>query len=415
MTPIDTQHETAIERFMSALPYSGNLALAKVIEATELCDSTPEGEMKFSLQQDVLLETIKLAMKSASPRSTLPILGNVLLVAHQNQITVTSTNFSTGISLCIPAEVEHDGAFTIPAKPLLECIKTFPKGKRVTIEVNERVVVTCGTRTFALKGGTVANEFPKLWGELIPGPGSPCVINSTLLRQAIKEVESFADEDDSERPVFESVCLHVRPDQLDLIAADRFRFAARTIRQVTTPADCDEVILVPVGAMHFLCEAIPQGDAPVVIAWDDKRSRIIFQTGSIQVTARLICGTFPNHEEHIPQAHQTTCTIKHDDLSQALKAFKIFLANNILRISILSSGSVLLKAKDEDLGDATERIKAEVTGDDAEIIFNGQQLADILKVKAPAYTFFVPENVAQAAAIRPTERDDCLFVLMLMH
>jgi DNA polymerase III beta subunit, N-terminal domain len=165
--------------------------------AEALPDDIPEFppcEMQFIMKQDDLLEVLTIVMKALSSRATFPVLSQVLVATHTSaldcmpaHVVFTCNNLETAISMQCNAEVVHVGAFTIPAKTLLECVKTFSKGGLITVEVIEPYVqVQCGKRRFKLKGGMDASEFPAL-KEMIVGEGAPFALDTDLLRQAIKD------------------------------------------------------------------------------------------------------------------------------------------------------------------------------------------------------------------------------------
>jgi hypothetical protein len=144
-TAEQTETTTDEQRLSNPSAESDDLALEAGVEAEGSLDDTsekPRVEMKFTAKQDDLLKVLTLVMKAESRRSTLPVLSHVLVATRPSELegvpeqaVFTCSNLETSISWQCDAEVERAGAFTIPAKPLLECVKTFSKGKRITVEV----------------------------------------------------------------------------------------------------------------------------------------------------------------------------------------------------------------------------------------------------------------------------------------
>src|SRR5436305_1376375 len=121
---------SADQRFLHAPSPSGNPDLASVAQAAQENEVTAPAPcvMKVSLKQDELLKALTLVMKATRPRSRLPVLGHVLMVTRPSileqvpaQIILTGTNLEMAISLQVDAQVEREGAFTIPAQMLLSC------------------------------------------------------------------------------------------------------------------------------------------------------------------------------------------------------------------------------------------------------------------------------------------------------
>lgn len=382
----------------------------------------PPCEMKFTVKQDDLLKVLTLVMKAENRRSTLPVLSHVLVATRKvalegvpAQVVLTCSNLETAISWQCDAEVGRAGAFTIPAKPLLECVKTFSKGKRITVEVVEpRVHVQCGKRVFKLKGGMDAGEFPT-WNEMILGECAPFALDTDILRQAIKEVQ-FAAADDDPRPVLNSICTHIQEETLTLAALDGFRMAVRTITMPTKIGKRDATILVPIASMRVLAEVMPPA-CPVVVLWDKDKKQAVFQAGLIQVSTQLVEGTFPNYNAILPKENTASFTAPRRDLDQIVKAFKPFALDNanIFKLSYhAEQGTVGCLAESEDLGEAYDEIEVPIEGPNGQIIFNIRYLIDVLKhVPVDSFVFKLTTE-DKPGLITPLGRQDYSLVIMPM-
>lgn len=372
------------------------------IEITE----QPLSGLKIALKRDVLLNALTLVVKSVSTRSTLPILSHFLIEAHEGRVSISATNLETAICLNVEAHVEADGVCTIGAK-LLDRVKSLPRGSDVTIEVGERFVLSSGKRVFALNYCD-ASEFPTLPRVL---DGEPITLAGDVLRQGIREVQ-FAAADDDSRPVFTSICMDIRKNKINLVTADSFRMAIRTIAYA---GDRDVQLLIPVTSMRLLAEILP-AHTDVEVTWNDKLSQVIFQAGALTVTSRLIEGTFPNYVGGIPKQHATVFTLGRADLEQILKAFLPFAkdSSNILKL-FYAGEAVTFLAESENLGSVRDELPAVIEGDVGHVIFNILYIQDILKsVSSECFTFYL-SGEARPAVIVALGRHDYRYVLMPMH
>lgn len=419
---------TNIDGVVDARVRSGDPALeaiANTVSTEDLLDDVPESppcEMKFMIKQDDLLRVLTLVMKAISSRSTLPVLSHVLVATRPSvlegmpaQVMFTCSNLETSISFQCDAEVERAGAFTIPAKALLECVKTFSKGKRITMEVVElRVHVLCGKRIFKLKGGMDASSFPA-WNEMILAEGTPFALDADILRQAIKEVQ-FAAANDDAYPVLTTICMHIQEDDLTLVAADRFRMAVRTITLPTKIGKRDTRVLIPMASMRLLAEILPLV-CSVVVQWNTERTQAVFQAGSMHLSTRLVEGTYPNYRTAIPKATMASFTAPRKDLDQIVKAFKPFAQDNSNIFTLTykgEQGTVGCLAESEDLGEAYDEIDVPIEGADGHIIFNIRYLIDVLKyVPVDAFVFKLTTE-EKPGLIIPLGREDYFLVLMPM-
>ena len=158
--------------------------------------------MKVSCLQENLAKGLGIVGRAVSPRSTLPVLGNILLATDAGRLKLSATNLEVGINCWIGAKVEEDGATTVPARTLVDLVNALPP-ERVDMELVVR------TQTLNLRAGRSesnikgidAQEFP-----IVPAPegegGIP--IEPDVLRTAIQQV-AFAAATDESRPILTGV------------------------------------------------------------------------------------------------------------------------------------------------------------------------------------------------------------------
>jgi len=91
--------------------------------------------MKFSVAKEKLLEGLQQVQNVVSTRTTLPILSNVLLQAHGEEIHLTTTDLDVGVRGSCEANVEKEGATTLPARRLFNIVRELPSSE-IQIDVN---------------------------------------------------------------------------------------------------------------------------------------------------------------------------------------------------------------------------------------------------------------------------------------
>src|SRR5579859_6379191 len=99
-----------------------------------------------------------------SSKTQLPILGNLLLETHGNSLTVSATDLEIGIQVTIPAQVEIQGATTVPAKLFSELINSLPEEK-ITLELIEGSLHVTSKKTNSVLQTQSRDEFPTLYEE----------------------------------------------------------------------------------------------------------------------------------------------------------------------------------------------------------------------------------------------------------
>ncbi|MGA9572474.1 MAG: DNA polymerase III subunit beta, partial [Lysobacterales bacterium] len=84
--------------------------------------------MKFTISREVLLQPISQVIGVVERRQTLPVLANFMLVARNEQLTVTGTDMEVELISSVPAQVSQDGEITVPARKFLDIVKALPDG-----------------------------------------------------------------------------------------------------------------------------------------------------------------------------------------------------------------------------------------------------------------------------------------------
>src|SRR5215203_138067 len=110
--------------------------------------------MKVSCLQENLAKCLSIVSRAVAARSTLPVLGNILLATDNGRLRLSATNLELGITCWIGAKIEEDGSVTVPAKTFVDLVNTLPQDK-VELDLNVRTQtlnLVCGRTQAHLKG-----------------------------------------------------------------------------------------------------------------------------------------------------------------------------------------------------------------------------------------------------------------------
>src|SRR5438067_1234885 len=126
--------------------------------------------MKFTITREQLQEGLSAVAAAIPAKTTLPVLANVLLEATKQGIRLSGTDLDIAVSTTVPAEVDTDGAVTLPAKKLVDIARELPAGpERVTAAGEARVGIECGRSKFKLLG-LLRGELPSFPAGQFDGP-----------------------------------------------------------------------------------------------------------------------------------------------------------------------------------------------------------------------------------------------------
>jgi DNA polymerase-3 subunit beta len=204
--------------------------------------------MRVSVLQENLAHGLGIVARAVSPRSTLPVLANVLVATDEGRLRLSATNLELGITCWIGAKIEEEGSTTVPARTFSDLVGTLPSEKvDMTLNVRTQTLnVRCSASTTDIKC-IDAQEFPPM---PVPDLTDGIQINVTDFKEMIQQVV-FAASSDEARPVLTGVLLAAQGDQITMQAADGFRLSVRKA-QLSTPVPRAIKAIIPARALSEL-------------------------------------------------------------------------------------------------------------------------------------------------------------------
>ena len=333
--------------------------------------------MKVSLMQDNLARGLQVVSRAVSPRSTLPVLANVLLRTEDAGLKLTATNLEIGITHWVPGKVDADGALTVPARLITDVVNSLPGAERVDLDLeNETTLRIRSGRHQAHIRGIDADEFP-----VIPSAGErPTTrISQRLLKRALAEV-TFAAAADEARPILTGVLTRFEGDRLTLAAADNYRIAVKTVATLD-PVD-ETSVVVPARSYVELARILADTDDPVDVVLTQSKSQILFHLESTDLVTRLIDGQFPNYQQVLPSSHSTRAVVERQEMLNAVRLSALIASSsaNVVKLQLSSNGESGIRiAAAADIGDTEGEVDAAVEGDPVTIAFNARYLNEALQ------------------------------------
>lgn len=118
--------------------------------------------MKFTCTKSDFNNGINIALKAVPGKTTMPILGYVVIEAKDDYIKMTTNDMQLGIETKVPAQVQEPGVILMNAKMISEYVRRLPDDD-INFEVDEQnnILLFCGRSKFSIPGMD-NDEFPKL-------------------------------------------------------------------------------------------------------------------------------------------------------------------------------------------------------------------------------------------------------------
>lgn len=374
--------------------------------------------MKLTCLQENLKRGLATVSHAVAGKSTLPVLSNVLLATDGGRLKLAATNLEVGITHWIGAQIQEEGAVTVPAKLLADVVGGLPND-RVTLTLDARtqtVKVECGRFTSNIKG-IEADEFPSI--PTIADKEPAAVLPPDVLREAIDQVAFAAASDDS-RPVLAGVLVRMRDTRLYLAAADGFRLATRVVA-LPEPVGQQSEFIVPARALAELSRIAAEADGGVSITLAPGGSQVLFHTEATELVSRLIEGKFPDVERIIPAQHATRSVLETADLAKAVKLASYFASSsqNVVKLTMepggeLGPGRLVISANAAEVGDNTGELDGMIHGEGGQIALNVKYLSELLGAVKTAQIALETQTPNSPGVFKPVGQDGYVHIIMPM-
>ena len=140
--------------------------------------------MKFIVSSSYLLKQLQVLGSVINSSNTLPILDNFLFELDNNRLIVSASDLETTMSATLEIDSTSQGSVAVPAKLLLEILKTFPEQPLTfTVEENSTIEISSNSGKYALAYAP-GDEFPK---SVILDDPSSTVVPAEVLATAISK------------------------------------------------------------------------------------------------------------------------------------------------------------------------------------------------------------------------------------
>ena len=375
--------------------------------------------MKVTVLQENLARGLSIVARAVSPRSTLPVLANVLIASDEGRLRLSATNLELGITCWIPARIEQEGSTTVPSRTFSDLVNALPVDQvMLSLDVQTQTLnVRGGTSTNDIKG-IDAQEFPPV---PVPDLEGAVQLNVGDFREMVQQV-AFAASTDEARPVLMGVLVQVEKDKLTMAAADGFRLSVRKA-VLSTPASIPLTAIIPARALTELARVSTDGEEPIYMVLPKGRGQVLFRVKDVEVVSQLIDGTFPDYQQIIPRKYTSRTLVSTSSLLKACKQAEIFAreGSNVARLNIRSSngelqpGEVEVSAASEETGKNETIVEATVDGSGVLIAFNVKFLREALEIIKTPNVALETSAPNAPGVVRPVGDEQFLHVIMPMH
>ena len=328
--------------------------------------------MKFIVSSTYLLKQLQVLGGVINNSNTLPILDNFLFELDNSKLTVSASDLETTMSSTINVESDSEGSIAVPAKLLLDTLKTFPEQPLTFIvEDNNTIEISSNHGKYALAYAN-GEEFPK--AVELENP-STTTISGDILATAISKT-IFAAGNDDLRPVMSGVFFQFSTESLTFVATDAHKLVKYTRSDVSATETAE--FIMPKKPLNLLKGILLGSEDDVIVEYNDSNAKFVFENSVL--ICRLIDGKYPNYEAVIPKENPNKLTIARTQFLNSVRRVSIFSNKTTHQIRLKIAGAELnISAEDIDYSNkAEERLTCDYQGDDMQIGFNSRFLTEML-------------------------------------
>jgi DNA polymerase-3 subunit beta len=325
--------------------------------------------VKISLERDVLLAQLQTVSRVASTRSAIQALSGVQLLASSPNSELRATDMDVGLRVPLEAKVERDGVVVLPARLLLDVVRSLPAAQ-TSLELRaaeQDVELISGNAIFHIR--TLRTEdFPPF-----PEPDSDSAVElpaEAFISTALK-VAGSASRDET-RPVLTGILVSASERELRMVATDSYRLS---VKQTTleTPLVSAFEVNVPARALQELARLVTHAEDDQ-LSVSVRKNQVLFTLGRVILSSRLIDGQFPNYRQLLPETFEHELRLDGTELTEVVRRISLLAQKNAPLRLAFTSGELTVSAQTPDVGEALESLPVAFAGEALEIGFNPEFL-----------------------------------------
>ena len=328
--------------------------------------------MKFIVSSSALLKSLQLIGGVINNSNTLPILDNFLFEINGSTLTITASDLETTYSTQLTIESETNSLIALPARLLLDILKTFPEQPLTFLKTEKNTVEISANNGKYAVAYVNGDEFPK---RPQIKDSKTLSVKGNILFTAINTT-LFASGNDDLRPVMSGIFFQFSSESLTFVATDAHKLVRYT-RHDLKSEETGEFIM-PKKPLQILKNTLSIIDDEITIEYN--QTNVQYRIGNSTLTCRLIDGKYPNYEAVIPKENPNQMTLNRNDFLNSVKRVSIFSNKTTYQVSLMIAGASLkISAEDLDYSNsAEERLDCDYQGDDIKIGFNSRFLIEML-------------------------------------
>src|ERR687889_542414 len=358
---------------------------------------------------------LALASRGVSARSTIQLLGGILLEADNGSVRLSATDMELSLQTTAPAEVEEGGRVVIPARIFNDVVRSLPGGELTLVYERSEGVVRLAARENEYRiRAYAAEDFPQL--PKLNEAGAFKMSGEALVETVEKVSRSYSR--DETRPVLTGILISFEESRVRMVTTDSYRLSLKETALVTT-FDGSREAIIPARAMQEVSRIFASSDeeqVEVVLS----ENQALFRIGDVLFGTRLIEGNFPEYKRLLPTTFEREISVSREELIETLRRVSFFTQRQTPPVPVslaFSKGAVEISVRNGEVGEAQGGLPA-TSENEFHISFNPSYLLDgVSAVDSEKVLFKLNEPLKPGVIVPETdgEEPDYLYLITPMR
>ncbi len=366
--------------------------------------------LKVTVERTTLLQGIQKVQSIVEKKSTVAILGNILLSVSGKILSLASTDLEVGVRVSVTILAGNDGRLTVSPKHIHDIVKELPEQ---TLDLRQKdtglLEIVCGKSRFTIVS-LPAEHYPALpqFEDILYLPAS-----AKHLAKMIDRTQ-FAIPVDSTKIQINGIYLEPKGDGFfRMTATDGHRLSYIDEKILLQGGDVFRGVIVPKKGIIELRKLL---DGKEEIGLHIERGTIFAKVGPDYLFIRLIEGEFPDYNRIIPQDNTSQLTVNRQALTAAIRRVGVLASDKYKGMKLaLRADGLQISSSNPDMGEAVEEMDAQFNGEPLEIGFNAKYLLECLVVMTSETLDVYLKDPLRPVIIKDQDVPQHSYVLMPMR
>jgi len=364
--------------------------------------------MKFQTTRSELLDAILFSSKAINPKISSYILSGVLLDVDQD-LNIFSTDLETSIKTTISVKIEEKGKVVVPAKILINILKSLNESK-ITLKLNKetnQVLLSSGKANFNINTLSL-EEYPAFPETNIK---NPVKLELNEFKTLVSKVQRAVSQDES-RTILTGILMEIENNNLTMVATDSYRLAI--IKERLKNKNKDIKTVVPARVLERIKKndfkkynleiILEENQIVFFLKKEDKIKNIII--------SRLLSGKFPEYKQLLPEKMKHNIVIEKEKILEVTRRIASISQENIPIKLIIEKGRMVVAMDIKEIGSSSEDFKISYGEEKMEISFNPDFLIDGVMMIDGKNIIFSIEEPLKPVLLNSEKNENMTYLLM---